>query len=393
MERVKFYSINDMTCGNNLRKSEKLLKEYEAGKEAQDINDIIELYNVKQYLDYKIYLLDWTSDDVKRYENLIKSCFGRVAKFLKSISGDRFVALYNDVDIFYKDDFWKLIVKFKVYENITEEKFREFINKSKVWLHELLKHKSIVVHFGGIIKDYMLNDFSSAELLLEKYEIKHINEKEPLYFPKELSNTDKETIINGYIESEKPNLNYLRLISNIQSNKDKLEISPKTLLKAKRKAEDQEKQFFHENSGVLMETTVGFSKSQNEEVVIKLEGQALSATYSKKWIEENMDYATLLNNFIYLFEFVDLQMRCTLVNKFNNMGVFERLLFTSSQNAYIKGMAFERMNVLSLLQIVGYYNELFSVGIRLEEVVEWFFEEYLPSEFNANNFKSYYAFS
>jgi len=100
-----------------------------------------------------------------------------------------------------------------------------------------------------------------------------------------------------------------------------------------------------------------------------------------------MDHATLLNNYIYLFDFVDSQMRCTLVNKFNQMGVFERFLITHSQHAYTKGIAFDQMNVLSFLQITGYYNELFSVGIRLEEVVEWFFEEYLSTEFDAHNFK------
>jgi len=99
-----------------------------------------------------------------------------------------------------------------------------------------------------------------------------------------------------------------------------------------------------------------------------------------------MDYATLLNNFIYLFGFADSHMRCTLVNKSSQMGVLERFLITSSQNAYIKGFAFDQMNMLSLLQMTGYYHELFSVGIRLEEVVEWFFKEYLSSEFDAHNF-------
>jgi hypothetical protein len=47
-------------------------------------------------------------------------------------------------------------------------------------LHELLKRKNIIEHFGGIIRDYLLHDNSSAELLLNKYEIKHINEQEPI---------------------------------------------------------------------------------------------------------------------------------------------------------------------------------------------------------------------
>lgn len=299
MKKVKFYSINDMQYGSYLKNSEKLIKEYEAGKEVQDINDIIELYNVKKYFDNKIHLTEWTLDDVKHYENTIKFYFGIIAKFFKSITKDSIEILYNDVDINYKDNFWELFEKFKVYENITEDKFQEFLNTSKVWLHELLKHKNIIEHFGGIIRHHMLNDYSSAELLLDKYEMKHITEKKPLYFPKELSNTDKETIICNYIDSETPNLNYLRLIANIQSSKDKLEISPRTLLKSKKKAEDQERQLFHENSGMLIETTVRFSKSQDEEVVIKADGHAINATYSTKWIKDNMDHATLLNNYIF----------------------------------------------------------------------------------------------
>lgn len=188
-------------------------------------------------------------------------------------------------------------------------------------------------------------------------------------------------------ESNNQNLNYLQLVSNIQSSKDKLEISPKTLLKAKRKVAELEAELFQQNSGVLMETSVLFTSSQEEEFKVKIENSSVTATYNKEWIEENKDYPTLLNNFIYLFGFVDFQIRSTLVSKLSNMGVFERYLLTSSKNAYKKGAAFEQMNSLSLLQLMGYYNVLFSIGIRLEEVMEWFFKHYLSSEFNAQNFK------
>ncbi|NOU94214.1 hypothetical protein GC093_13445 [Paenibacillus sp. LMG 31456] len=233
----------------------------------------------------------------------------------------------------------------------------------------------------------MLNNNSSAQLLLDKFELKHIREKDPIYFPKELSSSDKEIIINNYIDSEDPNLNYLRLIANIQSSKDKIEITPRTLLKAKRKAEDQESKFFTENSGMIMETAVIFSKSQSEEGTLIRDDLSITATYSAKWIEENQEYPTLLNNFIHLFDFVDLQMRCTLVNKYNEMGVFERFIFTTSQHAYTKGVAFDHKNALSLLQMVGYSNQLFSLGIRLEEVIEWFFQDYLAIEFDTRNFQ------
>ncbi|WP_230876395.1 hypothetical protein [Paenibacillus validus] len=380
--------MGSITNGRNLTKCEKLIKEHEAGKEAQDINDFIELYNVKKYFDNKIFLVDWTADDISRYQNVVNTFLGIVARFFKSITNDNIIALYFDVDDFYyKSDFWELIDKFKVYDVITEEKFWEMLNTSKVSLYDLLKIKNITEHFGRVIRDYMLNNSSSAQLLLDKYELKHHREKDPIYFPKELSNSDKETIINNYIDSEDPNLNYLRLIANIQSNKDKIEITPKTLLKAKRKAEEQESKFFTENSGMIMEAAVIFSKSQSEEVTLIKDDLSITATYSAKWIEENQDYPTLLNNFIHLFEFVDLQMRCTLVNKYNEMGVFERFIFTTSQHAYTKGVAFDHKNALSLLQMVGYYNQVFSLGIRLEEVIEWFFQDYLEEDFDARNFK------
>jgi hypothetical protein len=387
MDRVKFFSTSDLSCGYYLSKAENIINEYEAEKEIQDINDIIELYNIMKFFDYKIHLVDWTSEDINHYDEIVKSFISKIAKFFKSITNENFISLYKEVDIDYKDNFWELIENFKVYENIVKDKFQEFMETSDVWLHEMLKCRKIIDHFGSIIRDFMLNNCSTAELLLDKYEIKHHRETEPICLPKELTSKDKETIISNYIESENPNLNYLRLIANIQSCKDKLDLSPRTLLRAKRRSKEKEKQLFHDDSGIQMETAVGFSKSQNEAVITKMEGHALTATYSTSWIEDNTEYATLLNNFIYLFEFVDFQMRCTYVNKYNQMSVFERFMFTSSQNAYTKGIAFDQMNILSLLQTISYYNELFSIGIRLEEVIEWFFKEYLTIEFNVHNFK------
>lgn len=388
MERVKFYSPNDLTCGWNLRKSERLINEYETGiKVATDINDMIELYNIKKYFDKKIYLTDWTPEIINRFETIISKLFGIVARFVKTINDETIMGNYDEVIFNYRLNFWELIEKFKAFENVSEEKLQELLLSSKVQLYELLKCKNITEHYGRVIKDYMLSDSSSAKMLLDKYEIKHLRQMDEIHLPKELSNEDKETIISNYIDSDEPNLNYLRLIANIQSNKDKLEISPKILLKAKRKIEDREKQFFKDNSGMKIETSVIFSRHQEEVVSIYNEGLTATATYSSKWIEDNVEYATLLNNFIYLFEYVDLQMRCNLVNKESEMGAFERILLSSSQNAYIKGFAFEHKNIFSLLQMTGYYNQLFSNGIRLEEVIEWFFVEYLPNEFNATNFR------
>ncbi|EMS73912.1 hypothetical protein CTER_5506, partial [Ruminiclostridium cellobioparum subsp. termitidis CT1112] len=40
MDRVKFYSRNDISCGYYIANIEKLINEYTEGKKLQDINDV-----------------------------------------------------------------------------------------------------------------------------------------------------------------------------------------------------------------------------------------------------------------------------------------------------------------------------------------------------------------
>jgi len=387
MERVKFFSVYDLSCGYNLKNSEVILNEYHSGKELKEINDIIELYCIKKFFDNGAYLSSWTPDDITHYEGIINLNFAEVARFFKSIGEENIFGRYNDVDRMYKDEFWELFAKFKVYEKIRNEIFNEFIHTAKVSLYQLLKHKKISEHYGSVIRDYMMEQYSSAELLLNEYEINHVGNAERLSFPNELTNRDKEKIICRYIDSEEANINYLRLIANIQSNKDRLVLSPRTIRNAKTRAEEEETRLFPEGSGITFETSVMFLDSTETEVSLDFDEGKLTATYSKSWIEENLDYATLLNNYIYLFEYVDLRMRCTLVNKLNSMGVFERFLMTTSQYAYRTGAEFVQRNQLASLQMIGYYSQLFGNGVRLEEVIEWFFEKYLLDEFCASNFR------
>jgi hypothetical protein len=101
---------------------------------------------------------------------------------------------------------------------------------------------------------------------------------------------------------------------------------------------------------------------------------------------ENQDYPTLFNNFIYVFGFVDYQMRCSFVTKPNDMGVMEKLIRANSSDSYSVGISFQFKNTFSLLQLSGYHDYLLSIGIRTEEMIEWFFEKYIGEEFEISDF-------
>ena len=110
-------------------------------------------------------------------------------------------------------------------------------------------------------------------------------------------------------------------------------------------------------------------------------------TYSSKWIKNNKrNYSTLLNNFIYLFQYVDNQMRWNMISKRYFSGIFESSLYMRSKYDYPRSVLFFRYDVLSDLQLIGYYNELLRNNVRLEDIISWFFNKYIYREFKIKNY-------
>lgn len=384
MDRVKFYSKHDWACGVNLKKSEDVLNEFDEAK-IYYINDIIEFYNCIKYINNECYLNDWSPEYIEEIKDKTKSLNKVIACFLLKIDESNIINTIDRVDHTYKEDFWELFDKYKVYNRISDKKFDEVL-KNNYTLEMISDFKNIVKNYGNIIREHLLKYEDSAIILLDKYEIVRENTQKQIYLPDELTSEDKELILKNYIESQNPNLNYLRVIFNMQSTKD-MPISDKTRLMAKRKIKEQSDKFFSEDSGILMETLVKFSKDIKEEKNVEMNGQKIDCTYSSEWIESNTDYPTLLNNFIYLFEFTDFNMRSNLVSKESQLGIFEKHIFIQTKKAYRKGMAFDRLDMLSTLQMMAYYRELKRINIRLENIIEWFFKEYLLSEFNIKDYR------
>lgn len=199
----------------------------------------------------------------------------------------------------YYDDFFEVIEKYNVFERISENVFQKLI-KDRYILHHVLSNKKIVNKFGNLIRNKLLEYPENATILLDKYEIE--GENKQIYLPKEFTITDKENLIIKYINSKEANLNYLRIIENIQSKKNELEISDKTRLLTKKKIKEQTEKFFQNSDGIEMKRSVVFSEKRLEqEVIIEGSGRDIKCIYDFNWIKENQDYPTLLNNFIYLF--------------------------------------------------------------------------------------------
>ena len=196
---------------------------------------------------------------------------------------------------------------------------------------------------------------------------------------------EREKIIIEYIDSNSCNPNYLQLIVNSNPSKE-LPFSDKTKLKAKKRYEKQIKELFNGNTGYNYGVDITFSASQQEEIMLQKNKGVLHFSYGTSWIKDNLDYATILNNFIYLFGFTDLQFRCQWCHKKSQLGVFESHLGIRGKNEYFKGIHFEIMNMKSILEVISYSDELLRSDIELEKVIEWFFIKYLKDEFDVHDY-------
>ncbi len=384
--RVKYYSTNDLSAGFYLKRIEDIICNFVVEKKRVDINEIIELYNIQQFFHNRIYSIHWTKQQLNDYSEIVSDFSKVIGKFFSGINIDTIESMFDTIYYDYRNDFWKLIEKYKVYDKISVEQFRKIILNKHFILNDVLKCKNIVKKFSDEIITYMEKNPFCAEIILSYYLEKHDRNIESLYFPVELSNEKKTLILDKYIASNSSNINYLKLIFESNSTNN-LRLPDRLKLKAKRKYDEEIETLFKEGTGFEYGAKVSFSNKIDEEFKFETDdNRILSVLYSAKWIKENLDYPTLLNNFIYLFGYTDLQFRSLHVSRESQMSIIEKALGIKGRKEYPTGIAFQQIQMLAQLQMIGYCNELEKYNIFLEDIIEWFFCNYLEEEFNVKGF-------
>lgn len=322
--RVKYYSTNDLSAGFYLKRIEDIICNFVVEKKRVDINEIIELYNIQQFFHNGIYSIHWTKQQLNDYSEIVSDFSKVIGEFFSRINTDTIESMFDTIYYDYRNDFWKLIEKYKVYDKISVEQFRKIILNKHFILNDVLKCKNIVKKFSDEIITYMEKNPFCTEIILSYYLEKHDRNIESLYFPVELSNEKKTLILDKYIASNSSNINYLKLIFESNSTNN-LRLPDRLKLKAKRKYDEEIETLFKEGTGFEYGAKVSFSNKIDEEFKFETDdNRILSVLYSAKWIKENLDYPTLLNNFIYLFGYTDLQFRSLHVSRESQMSIIEK---------------------------------------------------------------------
>ena len=390
--RVKYYSKDDMCYGLHLDKIEVLtLPDFKD----VTINDAIEFHEINRYFDDGARSKLWSDEKYSEYLEKCKQLKSISRRFFNQINDTNILDVYNMIELNYRSEFWELFDICKLYNKITEEKLECLINNDKVSPLDMFKYKNFVKKYGCILRDYILNHSFCLKILLHFYEQDYTDD-EKLFLPNELTGNDAITYIESYVNSDVVNTNYLKDIENMRAT-EQFPISDEIRLLAKRRYEAEIEKIFNSNTSIKQHFgyKIEFNCEQTEEKKITNNNSdgiiEYCLSYSLKWLEDTLDYPSILNNFIYIFEFADYQqMRSLHVSKKRKSGIIEDIFLPKSSRYYNCNQVFKTSETFANMQMVAYYEFLIKKGIYLEEVLKWFFTEYLQNEFSCPEMRVFF---
>lgn len=386
VQRVRFFGIHDLATGWLVERAAELVERFDPNDVPTDIGDIIELYNVQQYLEND--LLPHHYSEVKRAHARKQLPHIRtvVARFFSAIDDTNCSRIVANIDHGYRADLIELLGRYKSFQHCTAEVMLPTLERTGVHLGEILASKKLVEAYGDAVRLRILANSRNAEYLIRKYLER--DARSELHIPANFTLVDTRQLLEAYVDSSDANPNYLGLIETAKINPN-IGVDAKLKLRAKRRKDEMTRKFFEETPGLRIGCEVGLSDAQDEAVKCALDesdGFISQYTYSTRWLAQTRDYPSILNNFQHLFGFADPQVLLTLPSYRSQLGVVERFMGARGKNEYQVGAAFREIDTSTLLQTRLYQAYLKSVDLDLERVISWFFEEYLAQEFGAEGF-------
>ena len=347
-----------------------------------DPNIIVEIYCAQQLISKDMCLGVWDDMRLSLYKANIQKLPLAVGKYMSAVTDDNWEDILQKTRVENKRRLIDIFTSYKTYENVSSEKIRNLLEDHTLPLRYVLMHRALVNQYSNEIIQYMKSTPETAELLLSLIERDRSDRK--YFFPQSLSDTDKNSILENYIGWENANPNYLKLITNSSGNSN-LRIFDETKRAAKDRYDKLMDNHFAEHTGMMFGVNVVFSKGQTDVSNISRDGNILTASYSTRWIDDNLDFPTLLNNFIHVFGYVDSNFRSRFPALKSQLGI-ESMLGIKGEREYITGIVHKQLSLLFSMQMKGYRNHLSNLGIDIEQIFKWFFKTYLFEEFGISDY-------
>jgi hypothetical protein len=385
--RVRFYGPHDLAAGLLVPRAAEIAEQFDAASPLTSAGDAIELHNVQQYLEHGFAPASYGENDRAGLRERAPQINSAVAHFFSTVNNANFAAIVADLPYGYHSDLLDLLGRYKAFDRCAAAIVLPALGEAGVHLSELLSSKKLVQAYDEELRQTLCASPRGAEIVIQHYFQR--DTRVQTYLPHSLESSDAQKLLEGYIDSTDPNLNYVKLVATAKENRQ-AGVDAKLKLRAKRRADELNSAIFQGNPGIKTGCEIIVSDDQDAASLLEIDGSdgmVERYTYSRRWLEETQDHPSILNNFMHLFEFVDRQVILNLPSYPAQLGVFERFMGTTGKTEYKTGVVFRATDASSLLQTHMYNSFLAFREVQLEEVIAWFFDEYLVEEFAALNFK------
>ena len=381
---ICYFSKNDLSLGHYLAMSEKRIMEVSEGEKPTNLSETIELWHIWQMFENGCRLVKWTDEYFEQLKGKTCEYKSFIAQFFNNLTPNRIRDEYESLGWEYKKTFWEIIEAFKLYKLIESETLCDIAKSNVNNLCYILACKGLVEKFKVELYGVLLNDAQSAHILLDVYVKKKDSSDRILHLPSNLTLEDKEQIINNYLDSDNPNLNYVRLILQVKDNKKQFIISPKIRLKAERLTEKLNNDFLNSSRTETVYWSVGIQFTDEENVypvdVMIDEGGNPTYCYSLKYIK-SCDNLHRIANCISLFGWINKYCLLNLISKEPEVGTMEALFIDNGRYSYPSYMFFNQKNKLALSQLYMYDVALRKMNSSFEKELKQFYEIYLQEKY------------
>lgn len=314
-----------------------------------------------------------------------KCAFTYIGKTVKQLPCKE---VFDSVEFQYTALFWELLVKANAYKHISGDDVVEITTLYPSAIHDILMQKQLVMYFPNELRQAMLDHESlSAKLIIGTFGAKDIH-KRALHLPVCLTDAEKDSIMYSFLQEEEPNLNYVRVLASWPSSANQYyKPSNDVLVTAQRRSKELNESIFNESPGIVHIIGIAFSPSQIACKGMQCEDDGYTYVYSKQWLSKYIDNATILNNFIYIFDYMDPKTRLLVFPAHRHeQATFFETLGMHVEGEYHHSIGFDLRHNHAFLAIFSYLSLLEKLDIRLEDAIEWFFNTYIEKEFGIEGF-------
>ena len=350
------------------------------------IDDIMEIYNIAKYIESIDSIDGMLEQDKTRYRTHLPSLKQKVGTYFANITADNFDEQIKAMDVDYVRDFWCIMCSLKKIGGIAPKKFKKYLDENPHHVNDILTQKELSRQFSDVVYQHLLEQPYAIRFIISSLFERQRQSQLTVYIRQTFSSKQLKALYIEYIESEHPNINMLKLL-RVSQNDAQIGLDDEVRLLAKRTEMVLMDALIQSSSAVHMDGKIGVSFRDTDKIseLITEDGDKI-IVYNRRWIYENTDYPTLLNNFIYMFGYTDLYFRSSFPINRHQISALEDVFTVKGIKTYRDSTTFSVMSDFYSLQLRGYLIELQRINVEIESIFKWFFEEYLPSEFSVTGF-------